>query len=93
MGALWDFTSTINAQRDERQDNRNYSQANAYTYAPIIAFESSVWGNEAGSSATAKTDSKQSKEDGFTGGNAQNVLVAGVVVTAVVLGATFLLKK
>ena len=84
----------IYAQRDERQDNRSFSQSNSYTIAPIFAAEnSSVWGNSADSSATAKTSAKNSKEDGFTGGNAQNTLIAGIVVIAVVGTGYVLLKK
>ena len=91
MALLWDVN--VNAQRDERQDNRSFSQSNSYTIAPIFAAEnSSVWGNSADSAATAKTDAKNSKEDGFTGGNAQNTLIT-LGVAAGAAGLIYILLK
>jgi hypothetical protein len=88
MGLLWDFNA--NAYVDSRQDNRNMSQANSYTFAPYIAYPgATISGNKASSSATAEAE--QANADGFTGKNGQNVLIAvGAVGVAAALGYVLL---
>ena len=91
--ALWKLNATANV--DSRQDNRAWttSQANSYTYAPIIAFDSSVMGNSASSKASAETDAKFSDENGFTGKNAQTTMIALGAVGILAIGGIILLKK
>jgi hypothetical protein len=81
MGYLWDINTSLGV--DSRQDNRNFSQANSYTFAPIYAFDSNVVGNTAKSNA--ESDQRTSSEQGFTGKNAQTVLIVAVI--AVIGGA------
>ena len=94
MGLLWDINTNVNAQRDERQDNRSLSQSYSTVIAPIFAGENSkVYGNSADATSKASTDAKNSKEDGFTGGNAQNTLIAGGIVLGAAGLIYVLLKK
>lgn len=92
MALLYDMN--IYAQQDKRTDSRAYtsSQANSYTYAPIYAYNSSVMGNTAKSNADAQTDAKFSEESGFTGKNAQTVLL-GLGAAAIVAGAVYVFIK
>lgn len=81
MALLWDFNA--NANIDSRQDNRNMSQANSYTFSPYIAYPgSTISGNKASSSASANAD--QTHADGITGKNLQTVGIA--VAAAVAIG-------
>jgi hypothetical protein len=92
MGLLYDMN--LNAYFDSRQDNRNFStsNANSYTFAPIYAFDSSVMGNSAKSNASAESELRASNEQGFTGKNAQTVLIAlGIAVIGV--GAVYAATK
>jgi len=92
MAYLWEVN--VNAQRDERQDNRKlvYTNANSYTQANIYAINSSVMGNTAKSSASAETDAKFSDEQGFTGKNAQTAII-GVGVAVAAAGLVYALVK
>lgn len=85
MALLWDMN--VNAQRDERQDNRSWTSSNtsSMVYSPIFAFDSSVMGNSADASATSKTSSeKEAGTSGITGDNIQNVaLIGGAALVAV----------
>ena len=93
--ALWRINTDINAQRDERQDNRAWttSQANSYTYAPIFAFDSSVMGNTARSNASAEASAQFSDEQGFTGKNAQTTMIALGAVGILTIAGIVLLEK
>ena len=89
MGLLWDLNA--NAYVDSRQDNRNMSQANSYTFSPYIAYPgSTISGNKASSSATAEIE--QANPTGFTGKNAQNTLIAVGAVGVLAVAAFAYLK-
>ena len=86
----------VNAQQDRRVDSRAFQTVNAYSivYNPQIAHPgATISGNKNTADSNAKADWEQSSETGFTGKNAQTVLIAGIGIVAVVGAAYVLLPK
>lgn len=84
-------TFTVNAQQDRRQDNRVISQANTNVFAPVIAHPGATVRDNT-LNATARAESDQRHDQGFTGRNAQNTLIA-LGAIAIVGGGAFVLLK
>lgn len=90
MALLWDVN--VNAQRDERQDNRAWSNSYSIVYNPQIAHPGATISGNNRADSSASTDWGQSESNGFTGKNAQNVLIVGTVL-AVAAGAAYVILK
>jgi len=93
MAYLNDFV--VSANRDQRQDNRKFVNANAYTitYAPYIAYPgSTISGNKLSPESSANANLTDSIQSGFTGKNAQTVLVVGIGM-ALLVGAAYVYLK
>jgi hypothetical protein len=93
MAYLNDFNFKVDAQRDERQDNRAWSNSYSIVYNPQVAYPNSKVSSSNTAESKASTDWGQSEENGFTGKNAQTVLIVGVGVVVVAGAAYLYLKK
>ena len=86
----------VYANQDKRTDARSFQTVNAYSivYNPQIAHPgATISGNKNTADSNARADWEQSSESGFTGKNAQTVLIAGIGIVTVAAAAYILLPK
>jgi len=82
----------VYAQRDERQDNRAYSNSYSIVYNPQVAYPNAKVSSKTTAESEASTDWGQSSESGFTGKNAQTVLL-GLGAIAILAGGAYVAVK
>lgn len=90
MALLMDFN--VNAQRDERQDNRATSNSYSIVYNPQVAHPGGKISGNNRADSSASTDWGQESNDGFTGKNMQTVLIVGAGL-AIAAGAAYIILK